>query len=145
MLRLQEANPWPGRHGSEQNVAFGALTCVHCGIELGKKTSSRRTASHTVRLITTNSFTQMRLLFSAHCRRKYDSPRDPSTDRVLLVPAEMRVCTRKDVAPGALFLLRVWYPIRRGGLPRDGWQSVLPGGLLRSVRPKVRWLQQPHH
>ena len=62
-----------------------------------------------------------------------------------LTPPEMRDRPGPQLAPRPLLLRSMWKHVRRGRLPREGREGLLPGGLLQHVRPQVRGLQRPHH
>ena len=57
------------------------------------------------------------------------------------------MCNRfgKNLAYGTLLLRSVWQTIWRRGISRAGRKALLPRGLLRYVRSKMRWMQSCHY
>lgn len=124
------------------------FTCTHCNQELGTRNFFEREGHPYCEPDYHNLFSPRCAYCNGPILDVKQRPINTHTARVAcFVPSvtarsslfsEMRNRVGKNLAHGALLLRPVRQTVWRGGLPRARRKAVLPGGLLRHVRPEMR-------
>lgn len=159
--RVRQGHRRPSDHGPGQDVAPGALHVQPLFPGAGHQELLRTRRPAVLRTgLPQPVLAEMRLLQRAHTGRKdffFLGGEGGSVNAyvefdgffyiyfIFNVPAEMRDGPGQDMAHGTLFLRAVRQTVRRRRFPRTGRPAVLPGRLLRHVRPEMRGMLPAHN